>query len=291
MSPKTKFKLIRISIYLTGLLIILGTVFSNAWKIKEANPSLIKTEKSDLVVFTDKNYEKAELSLKFNQQIPENLIVTLEKDFSVFLEDIHGAIYTEEELAKKLFEENSLEYPNGKIINYQNKNYIIQKGFLREITSKDFLKIFDLNENALEKIAFSEKISPSIGQPLEKQELQEDFPERILIEKNGDFYLTGTDGTRPVYISNTQELIEKYGLQVVSLNSQPIPGKCYKKAETALEIICDFDLEKNSTGNIYQIKIQSNDQKIDNFENPTLRLTANPTPSELLQEAGNLFVK
>jgi hypothetical protein len=93
MSPKTKFKLIRISIYLTGLLIILGTVFYNAWQIKEKTFQPIKTEKGDLVIFNEKNYEKAELNLKFTEKIPENLVVTMEKDFSVFLKDLHGAIY------------------------------------------------------------------------------------------------------------------------------------------------------------------------------------------------------
>lgn len=291
MSPKTKFKLIRISIYLTGLLIILGTVFSNAWKIKEKTFQPIKTEKGDLVIFNEKNYEKAHLSLKFTEKIPENLVVTMEKDFSVFLKDLHGAIYFENEIEKKLSEDNFLEFPNGKIINYQNKNYIIQKGYLREITNKNFLKILGLNENDVEKVDFDEQLSSSVGHPLEKQEIQEDFPERILIEKNGDFYLTGTEGCRPVYISNIQELIEKYNIQTVSLNSQSILGKCYQKAETALEIICDFDLEKNSTGNIYRINLQSNNQKIGNFENPNLKLTANPTLPELLQEAKNLFVK
>jgi hypothetical protein len=291
MSPKTKFKLIRISIYLTGLLIILGTVFYNAWQIKEANPSLVQTEKGDLVVFTEKNYEKAELNLKFTEKIPENLIITLEKDFSVFLEDLHGAIYTEEELEKKLFEDNALEYPNGKIVKYQNKNHIIDKGQLREITDKSFLDALALNPKNLPEISNEKSNQITIGEPLQYQEIQDDFPERILIEKNGDFYLTGTEGCRPVYISNIQELIEKYNVQTVSLNSQSIPGSCYRKTENALEILCDFDLEKNSTGNIYRINLQSNNQKIDNFEKSNLKLTANPTLSELLQEAGNLFVK
>lgn len=270
MSPKTKFKLIRISIYLTGLLIILGTVFFNAWKIKEARPPLIKTEKGDLVVFTEKNYEKAELTLKFTEKIPENLTVTLEKDFLIFLNNPSGAIYTEEELREKLFEENNLEYPNGKIINYQNKNYIVQKGRFKEILDNNFLKILGINENNLDKISFDKKILSAIDYPLNEKNLRENFPERILFEKNGDFYLTGTDGYRPVYISNIQELIEKYNIQTVSLNSQPTPGKCYQKAKSALEIICDFNLEKNLIGNIYKIKLNEDYRIIDNLEKTKL---------------------
>jgi hypothetical protein len=288
---KTKFKLIRISIYLTGLFIILGTIFSNAWKIKEVNPSLVKTEKGELVIFTEKNYEKAELNLKFTEKIPENLTVTLEKDFSVFLKDLHGAIYTEEKLEKKLYEDNPLEYPNGKIVKYRNKNYIINQGQLREITDKSFLDALALNPKNLPEISEEKSNQLTIREPWTYQEIQEYFPERILIEKNGDFYLTGTDGSRPVYIPNIQELIEKHNIQTVSLTSHPISGKCYETTETALEIICDFDLKKIPAGNIYRLNLQSNQQKIDNLENSNLKLTANPTLSELLQEAGNLFVK
>jgi hypothetical protein len=271
MSPKTKFNLIRISIYLTGLLIILGIVFYNAWQIKEANPSLVQTEKGDLVVFTEKNYQKAEFTLKFTEKIPENLIITLEKDFSIFLDSPSGAIYTEEELQEKLFEENDLEYPNGKIINYQNKNYIVQRGHFKEILDNNFLKILGINENNLDKISFNKKILSAIDYPLDEKYLKENFPERILFEKNGDFYLTGTDSYRPVYISNIEDLIEKYNIQTVSNKSQPATGKCYKKSGLFSRIICNFDLEKNSAGDVYRIKAENNNQFTEDLKQAELK--------------------
>jgi hypothetical protein len=271
MSPKTKFKLIRKSIYLTGLFIILGTVFYNAWQIKEKTFQPIKTENGDLAIFTDKTYQKAELTLEVTEKIPENLTVTLEKDFYIFLDNPSGAIYTEEELKEKLFEENDLEYPNGKIINYQNKNYIVQRGHFKEILDNNFLKILGINKDNLNKIGFDKETLSTIDYPLNEKDLRENFPERILFEKNGDFYLTGTGNYRPVYISNIKDLIEKYNIQTVSFNSQPVLGKCYKKSNPFSKIICDFELEKISAGNIYRVKIENNNQLTENIKQAKLK--------------------
>jgi len=239
---------------------------------KKTNPPINKTTKGNFFVFTEKNYNQAELTIKFEKEVPENLEATLRKDFSILLNEPYPPPISEEEkLKEKLFEDNFLEYPNGKIINYQNKNYIIRKGFLKEIQNDNFFKIFGLNKNNLEKVKFDEEISSSIGHPFDYKKIREIFPERILIKKDGSFYLTGEENYRQIHIPEIESIIEKYNIQTVELTSEPITGKCYEKANSELEIICDFQLPKENTGNIYQIKVNNKSQIFKNFKNIQLK--------------------
>lgn len=284
------FLLIRISIYLIGLFIVLWIVGCNVWQLKEANLPLEKSEKSDLFVKTSKNYEKGKLTLKFTEEIPDNLTVALKKDFQILLNNPKSGIYYEKDLNKKLFDENPLPYPNGKILKYQNKIHIIQEGKLRPIDDKYFIETLNLKKNNLTKLEIKESENQSIpfGETLTYAEIQKKFPEKILINKNGSLYLTVTKGYRQIYIPNIQELIEKYDIQTIETSSQSNIGKCYKKTKDSLEIICDFNLNKNAPGNIYLAEISPSNS---NLESSNLKLTSDLTPLEIWQAIKDLFIK
>jgi hypothetical protein len=68
---------------------------------KKTNPPINKTTKGNFFVFTEKNYNQAELTIKFEKEVPENLEATLRKDFSILLNEPYPPLYPKKKNSKK----------------------------------------------------------------------------------------------------------------------------------------------------------------------------------------------
>jgi len=291
MNKKT-ILIIRISIYLTGVFIILWVIGFNVWQIKERTENIVQANQRDyFLIFNERAYGKASLLLNFPEEIPENLSITLEKDFSTFSTKLGSGVYTEKKLQAKFSKENPTPHPNGTFVNYQKKTYLIEDGELRELNTPKILSIFNLNKKDLPEISSENFQALTPGKPLTNKSISEEFPTKILIQKDDNYYISGTESYYPVFIPEIKKVIEKYNTQLIKLNTNLTQGKCYRQNQT--QAICDFNLknQKSNSGNAYKITIKSNNQPITEINQGIIKLEANPTLSEILEETKNLFVK
>ena len=184
MKPETKFILLRVSIYLTGFLIVAWVIGINIWEIKQKTAPLIKVSDNQYIVYTERNYDQAELTLEFEKEIPENLRVEINPELSAFLSHRDKVIYNQDALLKKLFNANPTSIPNGSFVKYKKNIYFLEDGFLRRVLNKDILKKFSLDKNKLPEIEEKELKLFQPGENLTLQSMKEKFPEKIIIKRN-----------------------------------------------------------------------------------------------------------
>ena len=293
MKAEARFLLLRTSIYLTGLLIIAWVIGLNIWEIKSKTTPLIKTENGNYIAYAERNYDQAELTLEFENEIPENIRVEISKDFSVFSTHRKKGVYSEEELKAKLFKHNPTQHPNGSFLTFKNNIYFLEEGTLRPLESSRILEIFNLNKKNLEEINKNNFFTLPKGDLINTKSIRNNFPENILLKKDNGFYITGSDGYDYIISSNIIPLIEDKKYPIINISSETTVGKCYKSLGNNLEIICYFNLKKQKTksGNIYFINITSNNQPISNFKTTEIKFRASLTLSEILENIKNMFIK
>jgi len=290
MKPETKFILLRISIYLTGFLVIVWVIGINVWEIKSKTAPLIQAENGNYFVYTDRNYDRAELTLNFETEIPENLQVKISKDFSVFSSHRKKGIYEEAKLQEKLFKNNPTQYPNGSFLKFKNKLYFLDEGTLLPLASFSILEIFNLDKKNLAEINAEDFEELPKEDLLTTASIRENFPENIIIKKDDTSYITGSDGYYPLYIANIAQIIKDLNHTYIEIKSIPTEAKCYKNQNS--QAICEFKLNnKNlSIGNVYKVIISENN-KILNSKNLSVKLFNNLNLIEFLTETGKLFIQ
>jgi hypothetical protein len=261
---------------------------ANIWEIKEKTITPVQAENGDFVVYTDKNYQTAQLTIEFENQIPENFTVQIQKDFSVFLEHRKKGVYSEEELKEKLFKNNPTQHPNGAFLKHQKDVYFMEEGRIRKLDTAKILNFFDLIPKQLPEITSEEFNQLFQDDPLTYQSIQENFPEDILIKKEDFFYITSDNGYNPIHIPNSEKLQKKLNLQLSTLSGKWEAGECFKTNNKTVN--CNLNLNKrvSNYGNIYRIKINNNAQEVNNLK---IKLENNFNPSEIINEIKELFLK
>lgn len=295
MNNQRRFLLVRASIYLSGLAVIFWVIGVNVWEIREKTDTPIKTENGDFIVYTDRNYQNAELTIEFENQIPEILTTTIQKDFSIFLSSRAEGIYTEEDLKAKLFKDNSSQYPNGSFLNYKNDIYLVEEGQLRKLDNSKILNFFNLKKGDLPQLN-SEDFKKFIqAQPFSYLSLQHEFPQEMLIGKGSDFFITGEKGYYPIYLSDLEKIQNELNLQVSPISNKTTRGDCFKLTDQ--KISCRFDLSqlKSNSGNIYRLSIKETNsqpnQPPETIKTTSLTLQANPSFAETMNEVKKIFIK
>jgi hypothetical protein len=263
-------------------------ISSSVWEIKEKTFVPVQTENGDFLIYANKNYQTAQLKIKFENQIPENFTAQIQKDFSIFSKTPKKGIYSKEDLGEKNFKNNPSLHSNGSFLKYDGKIYFLDEGKLRKLDNAEILNFFNLTKQQLTEITFEEFNKLSQGKILEYKSFQEEFPENILIKKGAFFYITNDNSYQPIHIPNPEEFQKKLNLQLSTLSGKWETGKCFKIKDKTTN--CDFDLREtiSDSGNIYRIQIDNKTQKINKIK---ARFENNFNPSEIINEIKELFLK
>jgi hypothetical protein len=291
-----KFLFLRISIYLTGIVVLATVLFFNIWEIKQKKEVMTQssTKPENFFSYTKSNYQDVKIDVLYSKK-PRNPQPRIAKTLSIFLQEEKTGVYYKDELQDKLTKNNNSQYPNGSLLEYNNTVYLLEEGELRKITSPDVFQALGYKWEQIKKINQKEFNSFSISKhSIDLKALQdpEKFPEDIIIKDQDKFYITGGSSYYPLYLKKEkiEELWPKFTYASASKfqENNSIPLKCYETKNEKI-IACQAKLEEinREFGNIYQINTPSSETP----EKIKIELKRNLTAPEIWENIKKLFTK
>ncbi len=204
-------------------------------------------------------FDKVDLKIKFREKIESDIEIASFEGFETLLYPIGPPIENKELLQGFLQFENSSQYPNGSIFDFDQSAFFISKGKALPIFSPD---VFVGNGFYWENIISADSDVLSILKEGETLRVHHPHPDGTILRISKEkYFLVWEEKLLPISEELLSETWENFNWADIEKN-RPLSGKC-QKVVGGKTVSCQFEDNEKRSGMAYIFKISENKNEIE----------------------------